>query len=50
MLKRLLYFTDLSNKEIGYELGFKKLANFNAFFKNHTQISLSNFKKTEINL
>lgn len=46
--KRLLYFTDLSNKEIGYELGFNEPANFSAFFKKHTQVSPSSFKKTEI--
>lgn len=48
--KRLLYFTTLSNKEIGYELGFNEPANFSAFFKKHTQLSPSNFKKIEINL
>lgn len=48
--KRLLYFTDLSNKEIGFKLGFNEPANFSAFFKKHTQVSPSNFKKTEINL
>lgn len=47
--KRLLYFTDLSNKEIGYELGFNEPANFSAFFKKHTQLSPSNFKTTVIN-
>ncbi len=46
--KRLLYFTDLSNKEIAYELGFDEPANFSAFFKKHTQLSPSNFKKNEI--
>jgi AraC-like DNA-binding protein len=46
--KRLLYFTDLSNKEIGYELGFKEPANFSAFFKKNTQLSPLNFKKKEI--
>jgi len=46
--KRLLYFTDLSNKEIGFELGFNEPANFSAFFKKHTQVSPSNFKKNEI--
>lgn len=46
--KRLLYFTDLSNKEIGYELGFNEPANFSAFFKKRTQFSPSNFKKNEI--
>ncbi|MFT4790489.1 MAG: AraC family transcriptional activator of pobA [Arcticibacterium sp.] len=45
--KRLLYFTELSNKEIGYELGFNEPANFSAFFKKHTQLSPSIFKKRE---
>jgi len=45
--KRLLYFTDLSNKEIGYKLGFNEPANFSAFFKKRTQLSPSNFKKRE---
>lgn len=47
--KRLLYFTDLSAKEIGFELGFNEPANFSAFFKKHTQLSPSNFKKNEVN-
>lgn len=46
--KRLLYFTNLSNKEIGYELGFSEPANFSAFFKKHTQLSPSKFQKNEI--
>ena len=46
--KRLLYFTDLSNKEIGYELGFNEPANFSAFFKKHTGLSPLNFRKAEI--
>ena len=46
--KRLLYFTDLTNKEIGYDLGFNEPANFSAFFKKHTQLSPSIFKKKEI--
>ena len=46
--KRLLYFTEFSNKGIGYELGFNEPANFSAFFKKHTQLSPSNFKKAEI--
>lgn len=44
MAKRLIYFTDLSSKEIGYELGFSEPANFSAFFKNCTGISPSKFK------
>ncbi|MDA7803630.1 AraC family transcriptional regulator [Crocinitomix sp.] len=43
--KRLIYFTDLSNKEIGYELGFNEPANFSAFFKKCTGSSPSNFKE-----
>lgn len=43
--KRLLYFTDLSNKEIGFELGFSEPANFSAFFKKCTGISPSKFKE-----
>lgn len=43
--KRLLYFTDLTNKEIGYALGFNEPANFSAFFKKCTNVSPSNFKK-----
>ncbi len=46
--KRLLYFTELTTKEIAFELGFNEPANFSAFFKKHTQLSPSNFKKTEI--
>jgi len=46
--KRLIYFTELSNKEMAYELGFNEPANFSAFFKKHTQLSPSSFKKVEI--
>lgn len=46
--KRLLCFTNLSNKEIGYELGFNEPANFSAFFKKYTKFSPSNFKKKEM--
>lgn len=42
--KRLLYFTDHSAKEIGYELGFSEPANFSAFFKKCTGFSPSQFK------
>ena len=48
--KRLLYFTNLTSKEIAYELGFNEPANFSAFFKKHTQLSPSNFKKSEFGL
>lgn len=46
--KRLLYFTDLNTKEIGYQLGFNVPANFSAFFKKNTGVSPSNFKTKEI--
>ena len=46
--KRLIFFTALSTKEIGYELGFNEPANFSAFFKKNTQLSPRNFKKFEI--
>ncbi len=46
--KRLLYFTNLTSKEIAYELGFNEPANFSAFFKKHTQLSPSKFKKSEV--
>ena len=42
--KRLLYFSKLSNKEIGYELGFSEPANFSAFFKKCTGKTPSQFK------
>lgn len=46
--KRLLYFSDLSNKEIAYELGFNEPANFSAFFKKQTHVSPLSFKKNEM--
>jgi len=42
--KRLLYFTNLSGKEIGYKLGFSEPANFSAYFKKCMGISPSKFK------
>ena len=45
--KRLLYFTASNSKEIGYELGFNEPANFSAFFKKHTSLTPSSFKKRE---
>lgn len=42
--KRLFYFTDLSAKEIAYELGFSEPGNFSSFFKKHTGISPSKYR------
>jgi AraC family transcriptional regulator, transcriptional activator of pobA len=43
--KRLIYFSGLSTKEIGYKLGFSEPANFSAFFKKCTGKSPSAFAK-----
>ena len=45
--KRLLYFSDLSNKEIGYELGFSEASNFSAFFKKNSGTSPTNFRNPQ---
>jgi len=37
--RRLLYFSEMSAKEIGYNLGFSEPANFSAFFKKNTGFS-----------
>lgn len=46
--KRLLYFTQFSNKEIAYQLGFSEPANFSAYFKKLTGLSPLHFKKREL--
>lgn len=43
--KRLIVFSDLTSKEIGYQLGFSEPANFSAFFKKHTGFPPSQFNK-----
>jgi len=47
--KRLLYFSELSNKEIGFELGFEESSNFSAFFKKNAGKSPSDFRKDRHN-
>lgn len=42
--KRLLYFSGLSAKEIGYKLGFSEPANFSAFFKKNSGQSPTLFR------
>jgi AraC-like DNA-binding protein len=44
--KRLLYFTDLSIKEIAFQLGFEDSSYFSRIFKLKTNLSPSNFKST----
>ncbi len=45
--KRMLYFSDLNSKQIGYELGFSEPANFSAYFKKNTGLSPTEFKKRQ---
>lgn len=42
--QRKVMFTDLSSKEIAYELGFKDAAYFNRFFKQQTCVAPSEFR------
>tara|TARA_Y100000782_G_C10178964_1_gene263163 strand:+ start:49 stop:912 length:864 start_codon:yes stop_codon:yes gene_type:complete len=43
--KRMLYFSDLSNKEVGFTLGFSEASHFSAFFKKCTGESPSAYRK-----
>lgn len=45
--KRYIYFSNFTNKELSYELGFSEPANFSAFFKKCTGISPSEFRNKE---
>jgi AraC family transcriptional activator of pobA len=45
--KRMLYFSELSSKQIGFELGFEESSNFSAFFKKHTTKSPTVFRKKQ---
>lgn len=42
--KRLLSYSPLSIKEIGYELGFEEPTNFNKYFKKHTNQTPNDFR------
>lgn len=45
--KRLLMYTEMSSKEIAFELGFDDPATFSRFFKNAAKVSPSAFKKEQ---
>lgn len=47
--KRLLSYSNLSIKEIGFNLGFDEPSNFNKFFKVHTQITPVDFRESKKN-
>ena len=42
--RRMSLFTQQSNKEIGYSLGFEDPAHFSKFFKSHTGKTLQDFR------
>jgi AraC-like DNA-binding protein len=44
--KRLLYYSDLTTKEISFRLGFSEASNFSAFFKKCAETSPTDYRKT----
>ncbi len=44
--KRLLSYSSLSIKEIGYNLGFDEPTNFNKFFRKHTAQTPAQFRNS----
>lgn len=44
--KRLLSYSNLSVKQIGFELGFDEATNFNKFFRKHTEITPIQFRNS----
>lgn len=42
--KRMLFYTDKTAKEIGYDLGYSDPAQFSKLFKNHTGMTTKEFK------
>ncbi len=46
--KRLLIFSDKTNKELAFELGFEEPAHFSNFFKKMTQLTPKQFKTTNV--
>lgn len=46
--KRLLVYSNLTVKEIGFSLGFEEPANFNNFFKKHESVTPIQFRQNNI--
>jgi len=46
--KRLLFYTDKTAKEVAYELGFEDSGTFGKFFRRHTGLSITDFKKMTV--
>ena len=44
--KRLLLFSEMSSKELAYEIGFEEPSHFNTFFKKHSGHSPIAFRKS----
>ncbi len=44
--KRLLVYSELSVKEIGFSLGFEEPANFNNYFRKHTNLTPVQFRES----
>lgn len=47
--KRLLYYTDMTAKEIAYELGFDEAAHFSRFFRSRSGQSPMHFREAAVN-
>lgn len=45
--KRLLSYSSLSIKEIGYQLGFEEPTNFNKYFRKHTSLTPLEFRESQ---
>jgi AraC family transcriptional activator of pobA len=43
--KRLIFYTDKTAKQIAYELGFEDAGTFGKFFKRHSGVATSDFKR-----
>lgn len=46
--KRLLFHTDLTIKEIAYQIGFEEPLHFSSFFKKQTGLSPSQYRQTKV--